>query len=359
MTKDEIQDECLKTLIPLKNGTSVLSVGVGKTRIALRHIDYLFQKGLIKTVLVVIPKISTIKTWKDEIALTSLNHLNDIITYTTYRSLNKQSKDYSIVYFDEIHNILKTHNVYLKDYQGYVFGLTGTLPIYKSNIKRKMIDYYAPVVFKCTIKEAVDNKIINDVDIIIHYIPLSDKKDVKITTAKSEFFVSELDNYNYICKQIENNPEKEFLKIMRTKILQEYKSKVDFIKKLKTEITEKCLIFVNSKIQAQEVCSHSYFSGNELSDENLLKFKKGIIKQMSCILQLSEGINIPDLRCGIISHSFGNEFKLNQRIGRLCRLNPDQLSTVHILCYKGTIDETWVEESLKDLNHKKIKKFYY
>jgi hypothetical protein len=71
-------------------------------------------------------------------------------------------------------------------------------------------------------------------------------------------------------------------------------------------------------------------------------------------MQLNEGVNVPNLRAGIILHSYGNERKANQRIGRLLRLNPTETSTVHILCYAGTVDEKWVKEALKDLDQEKI-----
>jgi hypothetical protein len=53
-------------------------------------------------------------------------------------------------------------------------------------------------------------------------------------------------------------------------------------------------------------------------------------------------------------HAYGNERKSNQRIGRLLRLNPDDTAIIHILCYKGTVDEKWVNEALKDLDSSKI-----
>ena len=40
--------------------------------------------------------------------------------------------------------------------------------------------------------------------------------------------------------------------------------------------------------------------------------------------------------------------------GRLLRLNPDDKSIVHILCYENTVDETWVKEALSDLDQNKI-----
>ena len=84
-------------------------------------------------------------------------------------------------------------------------------------------------------------------------------------------------------------------------------------------------------------------------------FKKDKIDQLSCVLQLNEGINIPNLRAGIIMHAYGNERKSSQRIGRLLRLNPDDTAIIHILCYKDTVDERWVAEALRDLDPTKIK----
>jgi hypothetical protein len=54
-------------------------------------------------------------------------------------------------------------------------------------------------------------------------------------------------------------------------------------------------------------------------------------------------------------HSFGNERKLSQKLGRTLRLNPNEIATIHVLCYRNTIDEKWVTEALKDFDIKKIK----
>lgn len=76
--------------------------------------------------------------------------------------------------------------------------------------------------------------------------------------------------------------------------------------------------------------------------------------QLSCVLQLSEGITIPELKRGIILHAYGNNRKSSQRIGRLLRLNPNETSEIHILCYRNTIDEKWVSDSLLDFDQTKI-----
>ena len=107
--------------------------------------------------------------------------------------------------------------------------------------------------------------------------------------------------------------------------------------------------------QADRVCKHSYHSKNAQSEDNLQLFSDGRIDKLSCVLQLSEGVTIPGLKQGIIMHAYGNERKTAQRIGRLFRLNPSESAVCHILCYKGTQDETWVQKALKDFDSNKIK----
>jgi superfamily II DNA or RNA helicase len=88
----------------------------------------------------------------------------------------------------------------------------------------------------------------------------------------------------------------------------------------------------------------------------LEKFKSGEIDKLSCVLQLSEGVNIPNLKQGIIMHAYGNERKSAQRLGRLLRLNPTEKATVHILCYDDTVDVAWVNQALHDYDDSKIKR---
>jgi superfamily II DNA or RNA helicase len=105
------------------------------------------------------------------------------------------------------------------------------------------------------------------------------------------------------------------------------------------------------------MCEFSYHSKNEASEENLKLFSESVISELSCVLQLNEGINIKNLGAGIILHAYGNERKSSQRIGRLLRLNPDDTAYVHILCYTDTVDVKWVTEALKDFDQSKIKYF--
>ena len=131
-------------------------------------------------------------------------------------------------------------------------------------------------------------------------------------------------------------------------------SKEKYTKTLMNSITTKCIVFANTQDQADRLCSHSYHSNNPNSEKNLEMFKDGSITKLSSVMQLNEGVNIANLKQGIIMHAYGNERKASQRIGRLLRLNPDDKAIVHILCYMNTVDERWVKEALEDFDQTKI-----
>jgi superfamily II DNA or RNA helicase len=141
---------------------------------------------------------------------------------------------------------------------------------------------------------------------------------------------------------------------MRMRALMDFKTKETYARNLLNSLENKCLVFCNTQEQADRVCKHSYHANNSDSEQNLIDFKDGTIDKLSCVMQLNEGVNIPNLKSGIILHAYSNERKSNQRIGRLLRLNPDETATIHILMYSGTVDESWIHQALNDLDPKKI-----
>ena len=136
--------------------------------------------------------------------------------------------------------------------------------------------------------------------------------------------------------------------------LMDYTSKESYVKSMIQNMSGKCIVFANTQKQADRICKHSYHSQNPKSEENLELFSDGRIDKLSCVLQLSEGVTIPNLKQGIIMHAYGNERKTAQRIGRLLRLNPSETATCHILCYKNTQDERWIENALKSFDSSKV-----
>lgn len=140
---------------------------------------------------------------------------------------------------------------------------------------------------------------------------------MQVKSSKGTFMTSEQANYAYWSNRVETagaGKSAQIARVMRMKAMMEYPSKEKYAKLLSDSIKTKCLIFGNTQEQAERLCEYSYHSNNPDSKDNLIKFKKGEITKLSCVLQLSEGVNIPDLKQGIILHAYGNERKSSQRI---------------------------------------------
>jgi superfamily II DNA or RNA helicase len=310
-------------------------------------------------VLVVAPKLSIFDSWKNDAEKFNIDISN--IKFTTYLSLNKEDPfQYDVIILDECHSLLDSHLNFLGAFTGNILGLTGTPPRYNDSVKGRMVTQFCPMKFTYITDDAVDDDILNDYRIIVHKMKLSQANTIPVKLKDKEFYTSETRNYSYWTQRVydANSPkERQITSIMRMRALMDFKTKETYAKHLLNDIDEKCIVFCNTQDQADRVCMYSVHSKNPDAEENLQNFKDGSIEKLSCVLQLNEGVNIPELRAGIIMHAYGNERKSNQRIGRLLRLNPTETAMVHILCYKDTIDETWVTEALKDLDNTKIKYF--
>ena len=357
--RESIQQEALDMAVKHKRCGLGISMGVGKTLIGLKYIDNFRATNLHLKVLVVAPKLSIFESWKDDAAKFNISVTN--IEFTTYLSLNKfNPNDYDMLVLDECHSLLYTHEIFLANFTGRILGLTGTPPRYVKSEKGEMVAKYCPVQYKYITDDAVDDDILNDYRIIVHKMPISTRNNMLVETKASKFYTSERKNYEYWTKRImdsQSKKQEQIASVMRMRALMEFRTKEDYAKKLLQDIEDKCIVFCNTQDQADRICKYSYHSTNPESEDNLQQFKDGNIDELSCVMQLNEGVNIPNLRAGIIMHAYGNERKASQRIGRLLRLNPDDTAYIHILCYSGTVDERWVMEALKDLDDRKIKYF--
>jgi len=361
--REQVQQEALDIAIKHKRCGLGISMGVGKTLIGLQYLKTLWKQSVDGVrILVVAPKLSIFQSWKDDaIKFGIYPALMNTIEYTTYLSLNKHDYNaYDVVVFDECHSLLPTHLIFLGNYTGRILGLTGTPPRFYHSEKGQMVHNFCPILYKYITDEAVEDDILNDYRILVHRMPLSTVNNLEVKMKDRSFYTSERKNYEYWSTRLmdaQTKKQEQIASVMRMRALMEFKTKEVYAKKLLSDIDDKCIIFCNTQEQADRMCDFSYHSKNEESEENLKLFSEGDISELSCVLQLNEGINIKNLGAGIILHAYGNERKSSQRIGRLLRLNPDDTAYVHILCYTDTVDVKWVTEALKDFDQSKIKYF--
>jgi superfamily II DNA or RNA helicase len=352
--KSIIQQECLEAIGNRRLAGAVLGTGAGKTLLGLKHMASKYHD--VAMFLVVAPKVSIHAEWLAQARDHGLEYLIPHIKFTTYLSLHKQPFDYDVVYFDECHNSKLKHARWMELYPGTIIGLTGTYPKYVHSESYIICNQYFPVVYKYTIADGIAANMLNDYKIYIHLLSLDKAKTYR---APRGGLMSEETNYQMWCKIISTAKPKDVMlkRIMRMKAIQSYRTKVMYAKKLMEQQTEKTLVFTDYTNQADMICQHVYHSKEKMSKENLELFRSGKISRLASVLQIAEGANIPNLKVGIIMHAYANEKKLSQKIGRFLRLNPNEQSIVHVLCYKDTVDLDWCKKALKDFDKTKIFKY--
>ena len=127
--REKIQKKALQKSIDHARCGLAISMGVGKTRIALRNLLNYYHPMM--RYLVVVPKTSIIDSWdneidkmQDEIEVAggedtpiTVDMIKNCIDYVNYRTINKmEPSNYAIVYLDECHNLLGGHNNFLSKY---------------------------------------------------------------------------------------------------------------------------------------------------------------------------------------------------------------------------------------------------
>jgi len=358
--KSEIQKDALEILLKHDKAGVEISMGVGKTLLGLMHMEAMSKELYEPKFLVVAPKVSIFKSWKSDAIKHGYKHLIDQITFTTYLSLGKQNYEYDVLYLDECHSLKYSHAYYLKIASQLgvtIIGLTGTYPKLKNSEKGKMCEEFCPKVYEYRTDDAVDDNILNDYRIYVHLVDLDPRNNRLVEKGGKKWYSSEQKDYDYWTSRIEacNTPKDlQILRVMRMKSMMAYTSKERKVLELIERRKVKTLIFANTQEQADRLCEHSYHSNNSKSEKNLELFKNNEIDLLSAVEQLSEGVNIPELKSGIIMHAYSNNRKASQKLGRLLRLNPNDTAGIHILCYRNTIDEEWVKNAISHFNPEKI-----
>lgn len=360
-TREHIQNEGLTKIKEYRQSTLNGCVGFGKSKTTLDYIEYLVSEKNVGNILIVIHKRTHVQNWKDEFVKFNKEDLLDIVVFSTYRSLHKHSlvnNDYQAIIFDECHNVTEANEEVVRSYKNsnlYMLGLTGTFPSDSRSFKHQLLSDVMPISFTYTIDAAIKAGFLNDYTIHVHYLNLSKEKNIDVITKKAQFKTSEYANYNYANKSVESVPyPTQFARLNRMRALSDTKSKMEYAIWLESKLKQKTLIFANTRKQLSYADFPSIHSKNKDSIENLKLFKEGKFKTLASIGILNEGENIPNLKNAIVLHSYSDPGKFKQRLGRLLRLNPNEHANIHVLCYKDTIDQVWLKNSLKSYPENKI-----
>jgi superfamily II DNA or RNA helicase len=338
--REKIQKEAYETSLLYKKGTFSISMRLGKTLIGLKI------STRFKNVLVLYPNNSIKNSWLEDAEKFDIDISN--ITFSTFLSLNKFNLDnYDCIIIDELQDFSISNYEYLFNFTiKNLYSLTGTPPL--KGDKKYLMNSICPIIYTVKLDETT-GKTNKDYKITVHLIEPS---KIKNKPLKSGAKWSESDQINFWEKQyLKNKDFQTMLNLMRC--ISNSETKFNYMMNLQKKLG-KTLIFVETKKQCELSKLHSYYSDNKKSEENLDSFLDNKIDKLVTINQLRAGITFKDLNTCVILHSYSSDSKSTQKIGRALNYVEDVIADIHILCLKGTRDESWVNNSLINFDKNKI-----
>jgi len=331
--REQYQEEAFEAL-KARSGCAKMPMRSGKTVVGLKVANY-YDK-----VLVAYPNAPIYESWKSDSERFDLDI--EHITFTTFASLPKHDlRDYDCVIIDEIDQLSESKWEFILSNRPKILnGLTGTPPR-KGTKKRFFLDNYCQIRYERTIDETtgVLNK---PYHIYVHLVNPSELRDIP---KKSGGFWSEKARINFF----ENNCNDSFPMMLR--LIQHISGSPTKWAKLRELLSgfERCLVFVETAQQCNEICRYTYHSKNskEANNEALAKFNSGEVNFLATINQLNAGITFPNLNRAVILHTYASSSKAAQRIARTLNYLEGEKAELHIICLNHTRDVVWTRKGLE------------
>lgn len=356
-------------------GTFEGATGVGKTRVGIMAADAEFKLNSDALVYIGVPT-ETLRDdgWPAEMRECGFEYLVDKTRRICYTSLAKEKPERDVDLFigDEIHHITPANSIFFggpwKVFK--VLGLTATLPdpsvSEQDKDKRIIIDAWAPSVFKISIEEAIELKLVSDFEVTVLMFDL-DRTDyyVKAGSAKKPFMQTEEQHYKFLSKQLgkamySGNEGFKFQCMQkRVQFLNNLRSKKLLAKEIMDKVLEgnRTLVFCGSIEQSVDLCGKQVYN-SETTREQLDLFKEGKIDYLGCVQALNEGENIEGIDQGLVVQLNSRELGIIQRIGRHIRYRPGHIARIIVLVAKNTADQKWYESAFRNFNRSRIKEYY-
>lgn len=353
-TKAVIQEEAMNAWWPIKKGCVVMTPGTGKTKLGLD----ISQRLSVKT-LVTVPRVNLVKEWGKEMEKWGIT-VDVMVINSAYK---KDLSLYDFLIFDEVHTISESFYQITKQFVNKpILGLTGT-PNKFLDFKQNVLYKELPIVYEYL--ESSKDKLINETKIYMHPFELTDAKIpfkifnydtersaynvvdryVKKTYAeiKAKFPETPIDSCKVEDKQLFS--KYMFYVYKRRRILCNLTTSLDMAKKIAEVCKDKCLVFSESIEQASRICEYTVSSKTNKNNATdiLAKFNMGEIKTLGSVNTLTLGLNLNGASFAVFESFNGSDTNVKQKLGRLSRLNIDEIANAIFLVPVDTQAEKWFD----------------
>ena len=320
-------------------------------------INILNQMNDSCTMLIAYPDNKIKQSWIEEFE--EMGYINDNITYTTHRSLNKQAgTEFDIVVIDEIHLLSEAQIgacVDLFSQNDHILGLTGTLSKYtKRDLSQ---DLGLEVLAEYPIETAIEEGVIVDYQITVIKVPLDDVTPIQFKKGKKTEF-KQFKAYSYIInKMMYAGGNTMFMRLARMRLIQNSIAKLNVTKKiLRDHHDERILVFCGITKIADALGIPSHHSKSKDKDA-FKRFAEGEGTHMAVVKIGNTGITYKPLNKVIINYFDSNAENLAQKINRCMAMEyntPDKKADIYIICSTEKVEEKWLKKALEFFDENKI-----
>lgn len=366
--KDTVQKEVLSSWRSSnKRGTFEGATGVGKSKVGVMATIAQFEKKPDSIVYIATPTATLRDTgWPDEFKKWNVEHLISKIVFLCHTSMHEVlvEGEVDLFIYDEIHHITVDNMKFFTNNKVWDILSLGATISDMDEVKLELLNKYCPVFFSIPVEDAISLKLVTEFEIIVLKCQLN---SVDLIFKDGEKFITEMEYYKRLSKHIQNAMFIEKMKWSKFKWIQK---RVELIMNLPTKkkiaqdvlkqiIKEelRTLIFCGSIDQCNELCGENVYHSKSGGKKFLNMFIKKQINTLGAVKALNEGENLPDVDQSFIIQLSSKSKDLIQRIGRNIRWRPNHIGKIIILVAKGTADEKWYLNAVKDIDPKRIKEY--
>lgn len=375
-----------------KKGTIVAATGVGKSKMAIDEVKDIikdtYESPPLKPIVLLVTPTEKLRdeNWPEEFKRWNVTQkgMDVYVKRICYASLkNEKGNQYRLVILDEIHWLTERNSEGFRDKSlnggilirflaanmcQEIMGLTATEPDPdRDTMKAQIFEQIAPVCFRYTLDQAVDDGLLPEYKVKIIQIPLDRiLKVIPAGTKANPFKNTELAAYEYLNKMVmkaqiakRKNPNSKWAESIygqRRRFIANLPSKARVAKVLISRLqkeNKRFIVFCGGIEISRELCGENVYNSSpeDKPRDMLTAFKNKTISYLGVVDAVNEGHNIPDIDEGIIHLLSSNPRHVIQRLGRILRgENP----VMYILVAQGTKDEDWCKEATADLDRKRI-----
>ena len=395
MTREQITKDCLAAIDSSKCLLTLLSTGVGKTKITIDCINKICDKVYGEEedstkVLIVVDKKVQINNWKAEFDKWG-GVKTDNVTFCCYASLHKfGGTHWDVVVLDECHHVgseTRLEALLSLHIEQNLLGLSATVP---RDLRKWFKHHFQTKIVSCTTQDAIESDILPDP--VIYLMPLV----LDSVHPTEEFELNAKDESMPVYAQYKDiwvykrNRKHALIKCTKRQYLNELDGLVEFFKRkamggnivLKNMWLRACsdrltylanaknneikailsklknyrtITFCASIAQSEEVGKNCIHSKNKSAQEVLNTFNDNKIKHITACHMINEGINLTNCKYGIFANINASETIQIQRVGRALRhKNP----ILVIPFFRDTREEEIVRKWMSNYNKELIKVIY-